>query len=150
MNSPSLAFRLLLNGINTIECAYYLIPKSSNHLDFVGLAVERYSMKQAKIKSGREIQLGSEFFLLSPHGTGSVYPFLIEKEAFIIKFGEFNRPNCFVKFRSVALWHHGAAQLHQRFLAWADSVGMMQSQPERLSQVDFAFDYHLLTKIISF
>lgn len=143
MNSPSSLFNLLLHGLDTVECAYYLIPKSSSHLDFVGLAVERDSMKQAKIKSGREIQLGSESFLLSSHGTGSGYPFLIQNEAFIIQFGEFNRPNFFVKFRSIALWHYGAAQLHQRFLAWADSVGMMPSQPERLSRVDFAFDYNL-------
>jgi len=75
---------LLLSGLDTVECAFYLIPKSSGHLDFVGLAVERDSMKLAKIKSGREIQLGSEAFMLAPHGTGSGYPFLIQNEAFII------------------------------------------------------------------
>lgn len=135
--------RFLLSGLDTIECAYYLIPRVSGRLDFVALAVERDAMRQAKLKSGREIQLGSESFLLSPHGTKSGYPFLIENEAFIIQFGEFNRPNFFVKFRSVALWHHGAANLHQRFLDWADSVGMMPSQPERLSRIDYAFDYNL-------
>jgi hypothetical protein len=33
--------------------------------------------------------------------------------------------------------------LHHRFLAWALSVGLIQSQPERLSRVDYAFDYHI-------
>ncbi len=68
-----------------------------------------------------------------------VYPFVIENDLFIINFGEFNTPNFFVKFRSIALWHHGAFNLHHRFLEWARSVGLIQSQPERLSRVDYAF-----------
>ena len=53
-----------------------------------------------------------------------------------------NRPNFFVKFRSIALWHYGALALHHRFLDWAKSVGMTPYQPERLSRVDYAFDYY--------
>lgn len=43
---------------------------------------------------------------------------LIENDAFSIQFGEFNKPNFFVTYRSIALWHQGAHGLHQRFLAW--------------------------------
>ena len=61
----------------------------------------------------------------------------------MIQFGEFNQPNFFVKFRSIALWHFGALALHHRFIEWAKSIGMMPYLPERLSRVDYAFDYYL-------
>lgn len=134
--------RFLNSGFDTIECAYYLTRLDDCELDYEALAVKKEEFSRAKIK-GQPIKLGSEEFMLASHGTSSGYPFLIENEAFIIQFGEFNRPNFFVKFRSIALWHHGALGLHQRFLAWAASIGMMAYQPERLSRVDFAFDYFL-------
>jgi len=81
--------------------------------------------------------------LLAGHGTKSGYPFLIENEAFSIQFGEFNKPSFFVTFRSIALWHSSAQGLHERLLTWAASVGLRAYQPEKLSRVDFTFDYHL-------
>ena len=81
--------------------------------------------------------------MLAGHGTGSGYPFLIENDAFSIQFGEFNTPSFFVTFRSIALWHQGTQGLHERFMAWASSVGMRPYQHERLSRVDCTFDYHL-------
>jgi len=141
MNNP--LFKFLLSGFDTVECAYYLLPTDDFKLDFIALAAEKESMVQAKTTKPKPIKLGSEEFLLLSHGTSSGYPFVIENDVFVIQFGEFNRPNFFVKYRSVALWHHGAQNLHQRFLTWASSVGMMQSQAERLSRVDYAFDYHL-------
>lgn len=80
-----------------------------------------------------------------PNGTKSGYPFLIENEAFSIQFGEFNKPNFFVTFRSFALWQFGAQALNRRFLNWASSVGFMMFQQERLSRVDFTFDYRIET-----
>ncbi|HPV45207.1 MAG TPA: hypothetical protein PK056_06805 [Methylotenera sp.] len=138
-----MSFQFLISGFDTIECAYYLIPTDDFKLDFIELAAQKESMIRAKTTKPKPIQLGSEEFLISSHGTSSGYPFVIENDAFMIQFGEFNRPNFFVKYRSIALWHYGALALHERFLAWAASVGMMQSQPERLSRVDYAFDYHL-------
>ncbi|MFA7175453.1 MAG: phage/plasmid replication protein, partial [Kiritimatiellia bacterium] len=38
---------------------------------------------------------------------------------------------------------YGAAALHRRFLDWAASVGYQTFQPERLSRVDFTFDYQI-------
>lgn len=143
MYNPSSHFNYLMSGFDTIECAYYLTRMDGDSLDFESIAVQKEELSQAKIKGGTKIRLGSEEFLLASHGTSSGYPYLIENEAFIIQFGEFNRPNFFVKFRSIALWHQGAKALHERFLHWAASVGLMPSQPERLSRIDFAFDYHL-------
>ena len=137
------SFNFLISGFDTIECAYYLIPTDQFQLDFVSLAVQKENLSRSKNSKQQPIKLGSEEFLLASHGTTSGYPFVIENEVFVIQFGEFNKPNFYVKFRSIALWHHGALALHERFLAWAISIGMMPYQPERLSRVDYAFDYFL-------
>lgn len=135
--------RLLLSGHDTIECAYYLALSEGCLLNYERLAVEKEMMRQSKSRNPTPIKLGCEEFMLAGHGTGSGYPFLIENEAFSIQFGEFNTPSFFVTFRSIALWHSGAQGLHVRFLAWAASVGLHSYQHERLSRVDFTFDYHL-------
>lgn len=138
-----MSFKFLISGFDTIECAYYLVPTDEYKLDFIQLAAHKESMVRAKVTKPKPIQIGCEEFLIASHGTGSGYPFVIENDSFIIQFGEFNRPNFFVKFRSVGLWHFGALALHHRFMDWAKSVGLMAYQPERLSRVDYAFDYHL-------
>ena len=135
--------RLLLSGHDTIECAYYLAPSEGCLIDYERLAVEKETLRQSKSRKPTPIKLGSEEFMLAGHGTGSGYPFLIENEAFSIQFGEFNTPSFFVAFRSIALWHQSAQGLHERFMAWTASVGLCSYQPERLSRVDFTFDYHL-------
>ncbi|MGO8754749.1 MAG: hypothetical protein ACLQHK_05910 [Gallionellaceae bacterium] len=138
-----MTFRLLLSGHDTIECAYYLAPSEGCILDYERLAVEREGMRLSKTRKPTLIKLGCEEFMLAGHGTSSGYTFLIENEAFSIQFGEFAKPNFFVTFRSIALWHLGAQFLHERFIAWAASVGMSPYQRERLSRVDFTFDYLL-------
>jgi len=138
-----MTFRLLLSGHDTIECAYYLSPDSGCLLDYERLSIEKEIMRLSKSRKPTLIKLGCEEFMLAGHGTRSGYPFLIENEAFSIQFGEFNKPSFFVTFRSIALWHSSAQGLHERFLAWAASVGLRSYQPERLSRVDFTFDYHL-------
>ncbi|MEO7621554.1 MAG: hypothetical protein ABIS30_00690 [Gallionella sp.] len=136
-------FHLLLSGHDTIECAYYLAADHDCLLDYERLAIEKEELRLSKSKKPKFIKLGSEEFMLAGHGTGSGYPFLIENDAFSIQFGEFNQPSFFVTFRSIALWHSSAQGLHDRFLAWAASLGLRTYQPERLSRVDFTFDYHL-------
>src|SRR5690606_16228020 len=143
MYNPSSHFNFLISGFDTIECAYYLTRMDGDSLDFQMLAVEKDLLARSKSKSGSALKLGSEEFLLASHGTSSGYPFWMENDAFIVQCGEFNRPNFFGKFRSIARWHQGLEAMHERFLNWAASVGLMPSQPERLSRVDFAFDYHL-------
>ena len=78
-----------------------------------------------------------------PTARKSGYPFLIENDCFSIQFGEFNKPNFFVTYRSFALWQFGAAKLNRRFLDWAASVGFTTFQDESLSRVDFTFDYRI-------
>lgn len=133
----------LLFGHDTVECAYYLAPSPSCTLSFERLAVEKEVLKSSKSRHPTALRLGAEEFLLASHGTGSGYPFLLENEAFAIQCGEFNQPNFFVTFRSFALWQFGAVALHARFLRWAESVGYAPYRAERLSRVDFTFDYAL-------
>ena len=135
--------RPLLHGHDTIECAYYLVSGSSCTLDYERLAVEKESLRSAKVRHPKAIQLGCEEFLLMPNGTKSGYPFLIENDSFSVQFGEFNKPNFYVTYRSFALWQYGAAKLNQRFMDWAASLGMSAFLPERLSRVDFTFDYQI-------
>lgn len=135
--------KLLLAGHDTIECAYYLTPSDACLLDYEYLATEKEKIRQSKSRKPTHIKLGCEEFMLASHGTKSGYPFLIENDTFSIQFGEFNIPSFFVTFRSIGLWHSGAQILHERFITWAQSVGLVSSQPERLSRVDFTFDYHL-------
>lgn len=133
----------LLFGHDTVECAYYLAPSSGPSLDYSKLAVEKEVMRASKSRSPTPLKLGSEEFLLASHCTGSGYPFLLENDAFAVQCGEFNQPNFYVTFRSVALWQFGAFKLHDRFLTWAASVGLAPYRPERLSRVDLTFDYQL-------
>ena len=136
-------FRFLITGHDTIECAYYFAMGNNCLFDFERLAVEKELLRQSKSRKPTPIKLGSEEFMLASHGTGSGYPLLLENDVFSIQCGEFNKPSFFVTFRSIALWHSGAVGMHRRFLAWAHSVGLFAYQPERLSRVDFTFDYYL-------
>ena len=136
-------FRHLLSGFDTIECAYYLEATRSKALDFQLLMTVREELRQLGNRFPFATPLGCEEFLMASHGTKSGYPFLLQNDAFTIQCGEFNKPNFFVAYRSHALWHQGAVGLHQRFLRWAESVGMAPYRTESLSRVDFTFDYLL-------
>jgi hypothetical protein len=136
-------FRLLLSGMDTVECAYYLSTAGAHGLDFEQLAQEKELLRQSKSRNPRAIVLGDKEFLLAPYGSSSGYPFLIEHADAVIAFGEFNNPSFYVKYKSLALWNSGALRLHENFLAWATSVGLVPFKPESLSRVDFSFDYQI-------
>lgn len=134
---------LLLSGIDTIECAYYLKSGCIHNLDFDALRAQKEVIRQSKHPESGVLELGGMEFMLSPNGTKSGYPFLISNQDCTIQFGEFNTPSFFVKYSSFALWNKGAKFLHQRFLDWAGSLGFIAVRPEGLSRCDFAFDFHL-------
>lgn len=135
--------KLLLSGLDTVECAYFLRPTPQCALDFGALGLEKERLRQSKKREPAKIELGGKEFLLQSYGSGSGYPFVIENADMTIEFGEFNDPSFFVTFRSIALWHKGASALHQQFMLWAASLGLMPYRTESLSRVDFTFDYHL-------
>lgn len=137
--------RLLLSGLDTAECAYYLRPGADCKLDFADLRERREFIRQSKHPEAGVIELGGTEFLLSPNGTASGYPFRISNQLCSIQFGEFNNPSFFVTYRSLALWTRGAKQLHQQLLDWVASLGLEVVRSEGLSRCDFSFDFHLPT-----
>jgi len=135
--------KLLLHGIDTLQCAYYLNAPERPGVDFQELAERKEGIRQSKSKAPFPLQLGNTEFLLHPYGSASGYPFIISNECFKIEMGEFNNPNFFVTFRSQALWQDCAFSLHDKFMKWARSVGYVPSREESLSRLDYCFDYHL-------
>jgi hypothetical protein len=136
-------FKLLINGIDTLVCSYFLEPCGVPAIDFGMLAEMKESIRQSKTKTPELIKLAGTSLLLQPYGTSSGYPFVLENEDFKIECGEFNKPNFYVTFRSQALWRQSAWLLHEKFLTWARSAGFSPHRPETISRVDFCFDYHL-------
>lgn len=135
--------RLLLHGIDTLQCAYYCIAVRPNGIDFRHLKEQKESICQTKRKNPLPVILGNTEFFLQPYGTASGYPLVIENGDFKIEMGEFNKPNFFVTFRSQALWQESAFSLHEKFLQWISSVGYRPYYREGLTRVDFSFDYNL-------
>jgi hypothetical protein len=135
--------KLLLSGLDTVDCAYYLRGSNDCRLDFAALSLLREEQQASKRPEQATISLGGTDFLLSPRGTASGYPYLMENAEMRIQFGEFNNPGFFVNFRSYALWHKGAQVLHREFSQWAETMGLAPGRSEGLSRVDFAFDFHL-------
>lgn len=135
--------KFILYGFDTIECAYYLRKTYGSALDFAQLAIEKEALRQLKRSEPKVINLGGIEFLLQPYGSSSGFPFVISNPDFKISFGEFNSPSFSVKFSSLALWREGAFSLHQRFMQWAEGLGLIAVRQEGLSRVDFSFDYHL-------
>lgn len=133
----------LLTGLDTVECAYYLVCREKNNIDYAWLSFEKENIRQSKSREDKVIRLGNEDFLLKPYGTQTGYPFVIENEDFLISFGEFNNPSFFVKFKCLSLWQYGAKQLHDKFVEWTKSVGLIAHHAESLSRVDFSFDYQI-------
>jgi hypothetical protein len=130
MNMEQEAYKLLLHGIDTLQCAYYLTPPSPKHLDFRTLAVIKEQLRMGKSREPRAVIFGDTEFFIYPYGSSSGYPFVLSNEDFKIELGEFNNPSCFVTYRSQALWRQSASTLHDKFVAWATSVGCEMQQPK--------------------
>jgi hypothetical protein len=136
-------FRFLLSGLDTVEVCYYLRPLANCQIDFLQLGQLKEALRQSKRRDPYVATFGGVEYLLRPYGSRNGYPFVIENADYVIEFGEFNDPSFRVKFRSQALWHIGAQAMHERFMAWAQDVGLAPYRPESLSRVDFTFDYEL-------
>lgn len=135
--------KLLVSGLDTVECAYYLREGSGCLFDFADLAAKREAMRSSKRRDPLVVAIGGKEFLLGRGGTASGYPLVLNNGEQTIQCGEFNSPSFFVTYRSDALWHKGAKQLHEEFNAWAQSLRFNQGREEGLSRVDFAFDFEV-------
>ena len=136
-------YKLLLHGFDTLQCAYYLHGTGDSGIDFLELGARKEGLRNRKSKDPEMVELGDELFHLHPYGTASGYPFLLTNGDFKIECGEFNNPSFFVTFKSQALWRVPAYDLHDKFMAWAYSIGLTPVRTESLSRIDYSFDYHL-------
>ena len=136
-------FRFLLHGLDTVQLCYYFLPGRGNGIDFEWLAAERERLRAEKKIQSKAIMLGGQEFLLSPNGSSSGYPYLLGNADFQIACGPYNNPPFYVTFRSEALWREGARALHDRLCSWARGLGYHEAKPEKLSRVDYCFDYHV-------
>lgn len=136
-------FKSILIGHDTIECAYYLRTQGGSGLDFARLSALKEGMRNSKYAEAIPLKIGGEEFLFQPYGTKSGYPFVLKNHDYSIQCGEFNNPSFFVTYRSEGLWQYGALALQQKFLAWANGLGLYPFKAESLSRVDFTFDYWL-------
>lgn len=143
MENIDTPFKLVLCGLDTVECAYFLKADENAILNYIDLAVRKAEIRNTRFKEERKVTIGGIDFLLAPNGTKSGYPFLISNRDFTIQFGEFNNPSFFVKYSSEALWRDGVEALHHKFLSWATSLGFTPTRDESLSRADHAFDYSL-------
>ena len=100
-------FKLLLQGLDTVECAYYLRAPAGRGLDFEGLAVEREILRQSKGKDPKVVKLGEVEFLLQRYGSSSGFPTVLNNAELSIQCGEFNSPSFQV---AAAANSHGGPQ----------------------------------------
>ncbi len=134
---------LLLHGLDTVQCAYYLHAPEGQGVDFRLLAWVKADLKQRKSREPKQVLLGDTPFFVYPYGSSSGYPYVLRNEDWKIELGEFNNPSFFVTFTSQALWRESAFLLHEKFLRWAASLGLTAGHAECVSRIDFSFDYHL-------
>ena len=135
--------KLLLSGLDTVECAYYLREGLGCGFDFADLAAKREAMRAAKKRDPVVVAIGGKEFMLGRGGSQSGYPLVLNNAEQTIQCGEFNSPSFFVTYRSDALWHKGAQKLQSEFVNWARDLCFVYSRDEGLSRVDFAFDLEL-------
>ena len=62
------SLKLLLHGIDTVQCAYYLTPPRAKYLDFIKLAVIKEQLRMDKSREPRAVTLGGTDFFLHPMG----------------------------------------------------------------------------------
>jgi hypothetical protein len=139
----ALAPRFLISGLDTVQAAYYLRPTNGSTFSFESLLITKERLRADKVREGEPVSIGDWSFILQPYGSSSGYPLVLKNPQFTVECGEYNTPGFFVTFRSEALWQQGAKALHEHFLTWARSVGLVAVKVESLSRVDFAFDYLL-------
>lgn len=135
--------RCVLQGLDTLQIAYYLEARPGGGFPYESLLVTKERLRANRQRQGATVELNGWEFSLRPYGSSSGYPLVLENRDYTLEFGEFNNPSFFVTFRSEALWRAGAEALHREFEAWAVGAGLRFVQAESVSRVDFAFDYLL-------
>ena len=133
----------LLHGLDTVQCAYHLDIVNATGFDYQGLLNDREAIRYSADREAKSVQLGDLEFFLQPYGTRSGYSVVLTNRHLKIECSVNMTPSFFVTYTSEGLWSIGLRELHSRFMNWSRSLGLVCIQVEKLSRVDFAFDYHL-------
>jgi len=133
--------QLLLHGLDSLYVSYY-VDTTKPTFDWDELAYEKEKARQSRGDRFKEIAFGTETLALMPMG-GHPYTYVLRNQDFIIRLGEKIHPACNVQFLAQGLWSHGYKRLHQRIIAWLESVALYRTQLETVGRADWAFDYHL-------
>jgi len=141
VSAPSVGFRHLLSGIDTLEVCFYLAPAKNCDLDFEALLARKEALRSSRTREPEQVRIGGEEFLLQAYGSSSGYPLVLSNAWVVVSYGAKNSPPFFVKFLSQALWQYGWLPLVHKFLAWAKDAGFESYAVEKISRVDFSFDY---------
>lgn len=140
---PHLQPQLLLRGIDSLYVSFYL-DTTGTSFSWEELEYQKERLIHSRGKEFSEIILGSETFALKPRGQFP-FKFVLENRVFQVRLGEHIRPSCHVQFFSEGLWKEGPENLVDRFWAWCQSVNLVPNGPEKISRVDWSFDYHVPT-----
>jgi hypothetical protein len=136
-------FRHLLSGIDTLEVCFYLAPGKRCDLNYEELLGRKEALRSSRTREPEEVRIGGESFLLQAYGSSSGYPLVLSNAWAVISYGAKNSPPFFVKFLSQGLWQYGWRPVVEKFLAWAKDAGFETYAAEKISRVDFCFDYWL-------
>ncbi|MEQ9490195.1 MAG: hypothetical protein RIM72_14510 [Alphaproteobacteria bacterium] len=132
-------FACLLYGIDSLYVGYNL-DRLESVLDFDELAFLKEKASRSRGMKKAEITIGTETFIVQPRGNYP-YTWALTNSAFTISLSENMSPNTYVQFRSEALWTDGVESLEERLRSWFKSAGMSLYQSEKVSRVDWSFDF---------
>jgi len=134
-------FRHLLSGIDTLEICFHLSPGALCALDFEALLSRKEALRSSRTRDPEVVRIGGEEFLLQAYGSSSGYPLVLSNAWAVVSYGAKNTPPFYVKFLSQAIWQYGWRQVVDKFLTWAKDAGFEPYAAEKVSRVDFCFDY---------
>jgi hypothetical protein len=72
-------FDSLIQGFDTLQCAYFLESRKRKGINFELLGREKEGIQQTRGKEPKRITLGKSDFLLHPFGSLSGYPLIMSK-----------------------------------------------------------------------
>jgi len=133
--------KLLAQCIDTLHVAYWC-DFTASALDFEDLAFRKERLTRDPLRTEEIVTIGGRDFLLKQNGSYP-YKYVLECEDFKLRLAETMQPSLFVHWRSRALWQGGAKALITELENWLTELGVRQTQPEKVSRADFAFDFHL-------
>jgi len=129
---------VLLSGIDSMYVSF--------HIDGLGLDWEDLAWRKKEAQHDRRdfatITLGDRQWALLPRGKYP-YTYTLKRPEVTLSLSERMQPRCMAQFHSEALWTDGPEKLFVSLRDWFTSIGTVETRPENMSRVDWAFDIAL-------